>query len=147
MIFVHFLFGVIFGQSFGNYLFFILGSVFPDVDHVYVILKNRFFSFEKIMNSIKFEKKFGVRYKTQFFHSLLGLVLFSVVICFFNVVGAICFSVAYFFHLLVDLFDVDEKYYFYPLRIKFSGWLPIWSSFEKILTIVLIIFIFFKGFI
>jgi len=45
MIFIHLLIGMILGKIFGNYLFFILGSVIPDIDHIYIIIKNRLWSF------------------------------------------------------------------------------------------------------
>ncbi len=141
MIFVHLLIGIILGKFFGNYSFFIIGSIFPDFDHIYVMIKNKIFSMQKIKESIKFEKKFGIRYKTPLFHSLFGLILFTVIIYFFNNTGALCFAIAYFLHLLIDWIDIDEKYYLYPLKIKFNGVLPIWSKAEQILTIILLIFI------
>ena len=139
MIFVHFILGILLGKIFGGYFFFILGSIFPDFDHLYIILKNKFFNINKIINSIKFEKKFGVKYKTPLFHSIFGLILFSIIIYFFNSIGALYFAVAYFSHLLIDWLDIDEKYFFYPLKIKFKGVLPIWSKSEQILTIILLL--------
>jgi hypothetical protein len=140
MIFVHLLIGIILGSLYGNYLFFILGSIFPDIDHLYILVKHRLFSVRKIIDSIKFEKKYDIRYKTPLFHSLLGLILSSSVIFLFNRNGALYFAIAYLLHLLIDWLDIDEKYYLYPLKIKFKGFLPIWSTTEKIITIILIIF-------
>jgi len=141
MIFIHLLIGIILGKFFGNYLFFVFGSILPDFDHIYVIIKNRFFTINKVINSIKFEEKFGVKYKTPVFHSFLGLILFSVFIYFFSNKGGVFFAIAYFLHLMIDWLDIDEKYYLYPLKIKFEGFLPIWSKSEQILTIILLIFI------
>ncbi|MEK6935462.1 MAG: metal-dependent hydrolase [Nanoarchaeota archaeon] len=141
MIFIHLLLGIILGKFFGNCFFFILGSIFPDIDHIYVVIKYKLFNSRKFVNSIKFEKKYNIKYKTPLFHSLLGLILFSLIICLFNKNGAIVFSIAYLLHLLLDWMDIDEKYYFYPLKIKFRGFLPIWSRFEQILTILLIVII------
>jgi len=67
MIFIHFLLGILLDILSGDYSFFILGSVFPDIDHVYVIIKNRLFSSNKIIDSIKHETKYNIRYKTPFF--------------------------------------------------------------------------------
>ena len=139
MIFIHLLLGIILGAIFGNYFFFILGSIFPDLDHPYIIIKNKLFSFKKIIKTIKYEKRFNLKYKTFLFHSLLGLVLFSSIVYLFSKTGAIYFGIAYFLHLLIDWIDIDEKYFLYPLKIKFKGFLPIWSRFKKILTIILII--------
>ncbi len=139
MIFVHFLLGIILGKIFGSYLFFILGSILPDLDHIYIIIKNKLWSLEKIIRTIKYEKKFGIRYKTPLFHSVLGLIVFSLIVCLFSISGAIYFGAAYFLHLLIDWLDVDEKYFLYPLKIKFKGFLPIWSKLEKVLVILLIL--------
>jgi hypothetical protein len=143
MIFVHLILGILLGKIFGGYLFFILGSILPDFDHLYIMFKNKFFSINKIIESIKFEKKFGVKYKTPLFHSILGLILFSTIIYFFSNIGALYFAIAYFLHLLIDWLDIDEKYYIYPAKIKFKGVLPIWSKFEQILTIILLIILLF----
>ncbi len=141
MIFIHFLISLILGKLFGNYFFFILGSILPDLDHVYIIIKNKLFSFKKIIKTIKYEKRFNIRYKTFLFHSILGLILFSLIVYLFSKTRAIYFGIAYLLHLLIDWIDVDEKYFLYPLKIKFKGFLPIWSKFEKILTIILIIIV------
>ena len=138
MIFVHLLLGILLGKIFGNYLFFIIGSIFPDLDHLYVLLKNRI-PLNKLIDSIKFEEKYNLKYKTPLFHSLLGLIIFSGSLFIFNQKGALIFAIAYLLHLLIDWLDVDEKYYLYPLKIKFKGFLSIWSKSEQILTILLLI--------
>ncbi len=141
MIIIHILLAIILGKVFGNMLFFVLGSIILDLDHIYIIIKNRFFSLKKIMQTIKYEKKYNIKYKTPVFHSFLGLIFFSLIIFFFNQKGAIYFSIAYLLHLLIDWIDIDEKYYLYPLKVKFRGFLPIWSTTEKILTLILTIII------
>ena len=139
MIFAHLLIGIILGKIFGNPFFFILGSILPDIDHLYVIFKNKFFNFRKIIDSMKTERKFKIRYKTKFVHSLLGLIVFSIIVYFLDSKGSLYFGVAYFLHLLIDWMDIDEKYYLYPFNIKFKGFLPIWSKFEKIFTLILLL--------
>ncbi len=142
MILIHLLIGIILGQIYGgNYFFFILGSILPDIDHFYIILKNKIYNLEKLIKTIRYEKKFNLRYKTALFHSLLGLILFSIILSIFDKRGVIYFGVAYFLHLWIDWIDIDEKYYLYPLKIKFNGFLPIWSKTEKIITLILILII------
>ncbi len=141
MIFVHLLLGIILGITFKSYFFFILGSMFVDFDHILVILKNKLWNLNRIIESIKFEEKFGIRYKTPFFHSLFGLLLFSLIIFMFNQKGGMQFGAAYLTHLIIDWIDIDEKYFLYPLKIKFKGVLPIWSRFEQIITIALSIMV------
>ncbi len=141
MILAHLLLGIILGITFKSYFFFILGAIFVDFDHILVILKNKLWNLNKIIESIKFEKKFGIRYKTPFFHSLFGLLLFSLIIFVFNQKGGIQFGIAYLTHLIIDWIDIDEKYFLYPLKIKFKGVLPIWSRFEQITTVILILIV------
>ncbi|MFH1918224.1 MAG: metal-dependent hydrolase [Nanoarchaeota archaeon] len=143
MIFAHLLIGIILGKLYGNYFLFILGSIFPDIDHFYIIFKNKIYTLEKIIDSIKYEEKYNLNYKTSLFHSLIGLVIFSLII--YLIVGnkAIYFSVAYLLHLLIDWSDTDTKYFLYPLKIKFKGFLSIWSKPERALTIILIVMLLF----
>jgi len=138
MIFLHLLLGILLGKIFGNYLFFIIGSVFPDIDHLYILIKNKV-PIKKVIDSIKFEEKYKLRYKTALFHSLLGLSIFSSIILLINWKGTLIFATAYFLHLLIDWLDIDEKYYLYPFKIKFKGILPIWSKAEQILTLAILI--------
>lgn len=85
---------------------------------------------------MKYEKKYKLEYKTPFMHSLLVLLVFTAIAYLFNF-GAIEFGIAYLLHLLIDWLDIDIKYYLYPSRIKFKGFLPIWSDFEKNITLIL----------
>jgi len=139
MIFLHLLLGIILGELYGNYFFFILGSVFADLDHLYVIFKHRLFNIRKMIESIRYEHKYRINYKTPLFHSLFGAVIFSTAVFFIAPYGAIPFLIGYLLHLLLDLIDIDEKYLLYPLRIKFKGFLPIWSIVEQIATAAAII--------
>jgi hypothetical protein len=139
MIFLHLIIGLILGKVLGNFWFFVIGSIFPDIDHIYIVIKNKLFSWKKYIDSLKNEKKYGLRYKTAFVHSLFGLTIFSLMVCLINIYGGIAFALAYFLHLIIDWIDIDEKYYLYPNKKKFSGFLPIWSSFEKIITVIALI--------
>src|SRR4030042_5618323 len=122
--------------------FWFLGSVIPDADHIFIILRNRFFTPRKIIDSVRFEEKYNVRYKTKYFHSLLGAIAISVPLVLVSSKGAAYFFLAYILHLLIDWLDIDEKQYLYPLKIKFKGFLPIFSKTEMIITIILAIFLF-----
>lgn len=138
MIFIHLLLGIILGKLFGNYFAFILGSILPDIDHIYIIIKNKLWSIKKIVSSIKYEKKYNLEYKTPFMHSIFGLIIFIAFAFLFNF-GVLEFGIAYLLHLLVDWLDTDVKYFLYPFRIRFKGFLPIWSKTEKIATIMLVL--------
>ena len=81
MIFVHLLLGILLGTIYGNFFFFILGSIFPDIDHIYVIIKNKIFNLNKLIDTIKFEKRYNLNYKTPWLHSVLGLIFFSLFVC------------------------------------------------------------------
>lgn len=143
MIFIHLLLGIILGKVYGYFWIFILGSVFVDLDHIYVIFKNKLWNSHKVIQNLKFEKQFNIRFKTPFFHSMFGAILFSLILSIFIKEEVIYFFFAYLLHLLIDWIDIDDKYYLWPLKIKFNGVLPIWSKTEQVLTIILIIIILF----
>ena len=59
-----------------------------------------------------------------------------VVLVFFDKIGALCFFLAYLLHLFLDWPDIDRKYYFYPFKIKFKGFLQVWSYQERVITLI-----------
>ncbi len=65
MIFAHILIGVLLGLLYGNYYPFIIGSIIPDLDHLYIIAKNGLWKSGKLIDSIKNETNYGIRYKTK----------------------------------------------------------------------------------
>jgi len=138
MILAHAIIGIMPVEKYFSWFWF-LGSLFPDLDHIFIILKYRFFSPRKIVDSIFNEEKYGVKYKTKYFHSILGGIVFSTLIAIFNLSGGIYFFSGYSIHLALDLFDKDEKEYFFPFKKKVRGWLPIFSKPEIIFTILLIL--------
>lgn len=139
MIFIHLILGIILGKLTGFYLPFVLGSILPDLDHLYIIAKHRLFSINKIVSTIKYEARYNLKYKTPLFHSILGCLIFSLVFCIFLPAQGLYFASAYLLHLAIDWLDIDKKYFLYPLKIEFKGFLPIWSKAEKIITLVSII--------
>ena len=46
--------------------FWFLGSIIPDVDHLFIILKNKIFSYDKLIDSIANEEKYGIIFSEQF---------------------------------------------------------------------------------
>jgi hypothetical protein len=144
MIFLHLILGLILGKFTGQYWLFIIASVFPDIDHFYNIIKHKFYlpsRLKLLIDSEEHEARYHIRYKTPLLHSLMGLIIFSLLfyIIFNNYLLTGYFSLAYLLHLLMDWPDKDVKFYLYPFRIKFNGFLPIWSKTERVLTIVAVI--------
>lgn len=121
--------------------FWFLGSASPDADHIGIILKNKIFSIKKLTDTIANEEKYGIKYKTKYLHSILGGILISAIVGLINFSGGIYFFLAYMLHLALDFPDKDEKQYFYPLKLKIKGWLPIFSKAEIVFTAILIIFL------
>ncbi|MBU1349779.1 MAG: metal-dependent hydrolase [Patescibacteria group bacterium] len=138
MILAHYIIGVTLGNYFGNFWFIFLGSVLPDIDHLYIIFKHKIFSWREIINSIRFENKYKISYKTKYVHSLFGAIVISSPIMFFNFTVGLYFFVGYIIHLLIDWADIDKKQYLYPFKKTFQGILPISSKTEIIITIFLI---------
>ena len=138
MILAHAIIGVTAGNYFHSFWPILIGSVFPDIDHLFVVLRHRFFSLAKILDSMRFEKKYNVRYKTKFVHSVFGAFIFSFFVwIFFGKDDSFYFFLAYSGHLVLDWPDCDEKYYFFPFRIRFNGILPIASKLEIVFTIII----------
>ena len=119
--------------------FFFSGSVIPDVDHIFVIIKHRIFAWRKLLDTVRFEDRYNIRYKTPYMHSLLGAIVMSLIVYFLNPIGAQYFFVGYVLHLFLDWPDIDEKLYLFPLRIPFRGFLPIISIPEIVFTLLLLL--------
>lgn len=145
MIFLHLLLGLILGKLFGHTLLFVIASMLPDIDHLYIIIKHKLFPLKRTIQVLKKEEEHNIRFKTPLMHSLLGLLLCSGLffISIQNVQLTLFFSLAYCSHLLLDWPDIDKKQYLYPLKREFSGFLPIWSKTEQILTILASLIIIF----
>lgn len=144
MIFLHLLLGLLLGKFFNHTLLFVFASILPDIDHLYIIVKNKLFTKKKLLNALKYEEKYNIRFKTPLMHSLLGLVLCSALFFFIarDTSLLLIFFSTYFSHLLLDFPDIDKKQYLYPLSKKeFSGFLPIWSRAEQIITLLIVIII------
>ncbi len=144
MIFAHSIVGIIAGNYFGYFWYWFLGSIIPDIDHLWMLYKHRIFSVSKIIDSMRFEEKYELNYKTKYIHSIFGAIVLSAPVFLISTTEGFYFFTAYLGHLLLDLPDKDIKYYLYPLKIKFSGFLPIWSYPERIFTIFLLILMIFS---
>ncbi len=150
MIFLHLILGLICGGLFGNTLFFIGASMFPDIDHIYLIIKHKLFRLKRTINILKKEEEHNIHFKTPIMHSIFGLIIFSLI--FFAITSNLeftsYFALMYFSHLLLDWPDIDKKKYLYPFSKKeFCGNLSIWSKAEKkftLLSLILVIIIYIQ---
>ena len=124
--------------------FWFIGSVIADIDHLFVLYTYKIFSLDKLIDAIKFEDKYGIRFKTKYMHSIFGAVITTIPVLLISVEGALYYFVAYLIHLVLDLPDRDEKQYFYPLKKKIRGFLPIFSKLEIVFTILLSGFYFYQ---
>jgi len=137
MIFTHAIIGLIAVEGFKFSWFWFIGSTLPDIDHIFVLVHNKIFSWSKILDSFQNEEKYGIRMKTKYFHSFFGAIILSLPVILFNVTGGIYFFTAYLLHLLLDWPDKDIKQYLYPFKIEFKGFLPIFSKIEQIFACAL----------
>lgn len=118
--------------------FWFIGSVIPDIDHLFVLYRHRIFSWGKLIETERFEDKYNIRFKTKYVHSIFGAVMMALPVWLISAEGAAYFFVAYLIHLLLDWPDIDEKQYFYPFKKMTRGFLPIWSKPEMVFTIALL---------
>ncbi|MDP3066863.1 MAG: metal-dependent hydrolase [Methanobacteriaceae archaeon] len=139
MILAHAVVGVTLGNYFGHFGYYLAGSLIPDVDHLFVLGSQKIFSFKGISNALRFEKDYGLNFKTKYVHSLLGAVVLSAPVFLFDMQSGLAFFASYIIHLLMDWPDIDDKYYLYPLKKKFSGFLPIFSMTEIIFTVIMLL--------
>ncbi len=137
MIFAHLIVGAMPVDEAQFSWFWFVGSIIPDIDHVLVLAHRRIFAWDKIVDSLRHEEQYGIRFKTKYFHSLFGALIVSALVTFFNLTGGIYFFLAYLFHLLLDWPDRDVKQYLYPFKKEFRGFLPIFSKTEQALTGIL----------
>ena len=138
MIFLHLLLGLLLGKFLGHTILFVCASMLPDIDHIYIVCKHHLFTKRKLFDALRHEERYGVRFKTPFMHSLFGLLFCSLIFFIIaqNLQFTVYFALMYGSHLLLDWLDIDKKQYLYPFsKREFSGFLPIWSKTEKILTI------------
>lgn len=130
---------LILGKLFGNTSIWIIGSIIPDIDHIYVAIKYNLWNSKRFIDSLKHEKKYNIHYKTPLIHSISGLIISSIVFYLIKPKLIYTFSIAYLLHLLMDWPDQDKKQFLYPLKMNFKGLLPIWSKTEKIITLISLI--------
>lgn len=143
MTFAHPFIGLILGKQFGYTAAFVIGSIFPDIDHIFVLIKNKHFKFREAFEVMKNEDAAGERYKTPHTHSILGWLIFSGAVTLYNQPAGLAFGAAYALHLLLDIIDTDEKQLFYPFKKTIRGFLPVFSKYEIIFTIILITIYFY----
>ncbi len=139
MILFHFIIGLILGKLFNNLWLFVIASILPDIDHLYIIIKNKIFTYKRLINTLKYEEKYHIRFKTPLMHSILGLLICTLLYYLIFNQNRLYFALAYFVHLLLDWPDTDKKQFLYPLKYEFSGFLPIWSKTEKIIATIFIL--------
>lgn len=137
MILAHLIVGVMPVDNSHFSWFFFFGSILPDIDHPYVLLKHHIFKWAKIVDSMEHERKYHIHYRTPYFHSFLGAAILSALVFYVDIHAGWYFLAGYLGHLILDWPDIDEKQYLYPFKIKFKGFLPVLSTFEKIFTTVL----------
>ncbi|MSU45469.1 MAG: hypothetical protein EXS47_02475 [Candidatus Zambryskibacteria bacterium] len=121
-----------------------MGSVIVDIDHLFVLYSHKIFSWGKLVDTTKFEDKYGIHFKTKYMHSIFGALVTTIPILFISMEGALYYFVAYLIHLVLDWPDIDEKQYFYPFKKKIRGFLPIFSKPEIIFTSLLLGFYFYQ---
>ena len=131
MILAHPIIGITLGNYFGHFWYFLIGSIIPDFDHLFIIFKGKIFFFKDIVNSIRFEKIYNLNYKTKYVHSVLGALAISAPVAIIDIKGGLFFFIGYIIHLLLDWPDIDDKYYLYPFKKKFSVFLPIFSNLQN----------------
>jgi len=87
---------------------FVIAALLPDIDS----------PFSKIGKKVKIVNYLFAH--RGFFHSLFALLIFTILLYFFDVFIATAFFSGYFLHLLLDSFTKQGIFLFYPLSTKKS---------------------------
>ncbi len=124
-----------------------LGSVAPDIDHLFVLATHRIYRPKDAFKAMQFEDEYNFRFKTPYVHSLFGALVLSSPLFFLDMRAGLFFLSSYLLHLLLDWPDSDEKQFFWPIPIKMRGFLPIFSAFEKGFTLALFGAVVFSWFV
>lgn len=143
----HVLVGLLPAEEHKFSLFWLTGSLIPDLDHLAVLYQHKIFSWRRVVEVMKDEDKYHLRFKTKYGHSIFGALIASLPVLLISRRGALYFFLAYLLHLLMDWPDRDEKQYFYPFNFKVRGWLPIMSRWEILFSFcfaLLLIFSYWK---
>jgi len=143
MTIAHSLIGLVIGKKIGYTLPLIIGSIFPDIDHLFILIKNKHFRLHEAFKAMKNEDKAGERYKTPYTHSILAWIIFSAAAVLISKPAGLAFCLAYALHLLLDILDTDEKQLFYPFKKTIRGFLPVLGKYEIIFAAILIIIYFY----
>ncbi len=111
-------------------IIFVIAALLPDIDN----------PFSKIGKKVKIINYLFVH--RGFFHSLFALLIFTILLYFFNIFIATAFFSGYFLHLLLDSFTKQGIFLFYPLSTKKSkGKLKVGSLAETIIFVIILFFI------
>lgn len=132
--------GLVIGKITGDYTAAVIGSLIPDLDHLYSYFKHGAFkSWKKIIQTITSEED-PHDDQRNYFHNIF---FFLAVVAFFMIINfsvGLIFSIAYFVHLLMDSLDGAEYYPLYPnKRINLRGPIGYFSKYDMAVSIVLII--------
>src|SRR3990167_1935241 len=72
MIFAHTIVGLLPVDESQFSLYWLAGSMIPDIDHLYVIYKHKLFTWKKLVRDERFEDKYHMHFKTKYGHSIFG---------------------------------------------------------------------------
>lgn len=142
MTLAHPIIGLILGKKFGHTTTFLAGSILPDINHFFVLIKNKYFKIRETFAVMKYEKRYGENYKTPYTHSLLAWLILSAFSFFINLNFGFAFSIGYLIHLILDLLDSDEKQLFFPFKKRVKGFLPVFNLGEMFLAAILMVIYF-----
>jgi len=125
-----FLISILFKFDFLMILVCVFASLLVDIDTPKSKIGEKVKVFSWILNKV-----FGHR---KLFHSMFFAAILSIFIWIFSFKIAFAFFIGYLSHLLIDCLTKEGVMLFYPLKLKFKGFIRTGGILEHILLIILV---------
>jgi membrane-bound metal-dependent hydrolase YbcI (DUF457 family) len=130
--------GLLIGKLTGDYTPAILGSICPDLDHIYSYARHGFFSsFKKFIKTATNEDD---PYDDQrnYLHNLFVAILICVIVAAFDLRVGLVLLISYFVHLLFDAIDHADFFPLFPWRkINLRGPVGYFSWYDILMSLIL----------
>lgn len=136
----HLAVGLVIGKLTGDYTFALLGTIGPDVDHVYSYAKHGFFSSFKKFIKIATSEEDPYDDQRNYLHNIFIVTLICLLVFIFSYQIAGAFLFGYLSHLLMDAFDRADYFPLFPNRkINLRGPIGYFSKYDIFISILLLI--------
>jgi membrane-bound metal-dependent hydrolase YbcI (DUF457 family) len=137
--FTHLAAGLIVGELTGNYWAAIIGAIVVDLDHLLPYYRKNILSKPRELWKTVTSAEDNIGRQRNYLHAILVWLLLSTIVYLVSEPIGLAFSLGYISHLVLDALDNYGLPLFYPNAIRIKGPIRYLSSYEYVLTSVLLI--------